>query len=295
MSPQNISAKRVAQELTSSKYPPFTDGAPLSASSTTQSGGGQPVPSQRPSAASRSDGMLEPRERQKGGRGCPAGNAPQGKRSWRTLGPSPRRRTHRRCRISSGSPPCCPRSRWPCTSRTRMGRSAVGERAVLVLKRCGGDPGSDWIPTPTFTPSGSAPLTLLGSGIPEGAPRGDGRLSVRRTPGTWGPGSGRRLRSVPHPQWSQARLPRPQPASSPPAGLTSGKDPWLYTMSSELLPQPPSPTTTIFSCFLPGPGAAVGAGAPGLSIAGSRQHWRRRPEESAKVERSGAGGARAGP
>ena len=83
MSPQNISARRVAQELTSSKYPPFTDGATLSASSTTQSGGGQPVPSQRPSAASRSDGMSGPgRGRRAGGdarRGMPLrGNPPGG-------------------------------------------------------------------------------------------------------------------------------------------------------------------------------------------------------------------------
>lgn len=73
--------------------------------------------------------------------------------------------------------------------------------------------------------------------------------------------------------------------SHPPAGLTSGKEPWLYTMSSDVLPQPPSPTITIFSSFLPGRGAAVRAGAPGVSIARSQLHWRLRASHS-QAERS---------
>lgn len=131
--------------------------------------------------------------------------------------------------------------------------------------------------------------TLLGSGIPEGAPLGDGRLFVIRMPGTWGPGSGRRLRSSRRPSWSQVLPPIPPPAylpAAPPASLTSGKEPWLYTMSSEVLPQPPSPTITIFSSFRPEPGAAVaaGAGAPAASIAKSRQHWQPLAGWSAGVE-----------
>lgn len=44
-------------------------------------------------------------------------------------------------------------------------------------------------------------------------------------------------------------------------------------MSSDVLPQPPSPTITIFSSFLAELGAAAGAGAPGASIAQSPQRW----------------------
>lgn len=201
-------------------------------------------------------------------------------------GPSVRRRTHRRYRIGSGSPPCCPQSRWPCTSRTRMGRSPVGEGVGRFLRGATGGAQGSAAPPP-FTPSSSAPLTLLGSGIPEGAPRGGGCLSTHRTPGSRGPGSRGRLKAVRRPQWSQARLPRSLTPTNPPAGLTSGKEPWLYTISNDVLPQPPSPTITIFSSFLPGP--AFGPGAPGASIAVSSRHPQPRAGQSSGAERSGAG------
>lgn len=57
-------------------------------------------------------------------------------------------------------------------------------------------------------------------------------------------------------------------------------------MSSEVLPQPPSPTITIFSSFLPGPGAVVCAGVPAVSIFRSRQTWqtwRQRAGNSARL------------
>lgn len=84
-------------------------------------------------------------------------------------------------------------------------------------------------------------------------------------------------------------MPRSLTPTNPPAGLTSGKEPWLYTISSDVLPQPPSPTITIFSSFLPGPGA------PGASIAVSSRHWQPRAGQTSAAERSGAGaGSRGG-
>ena len=110
----------------------------------------------------------------------------------------------------------------------------------------------------TFAPSGSVPPTPQGSGIPEGETRGGGRLLARRTAGTPGPGS---VQAEGRLSPSGGPSPNPfsilRPPALPSASLTSGKEPWLYTMSSEVLPQPPSPTITIFSSFLPGPGAAV--------------------------------------
>lgn len=74
------------------------------------------------------------------------------------------------------------------------------------------------------------------------------------------------------------------------AGLTSGNEPWQYTISRDVLPQPPSPTITIFNSFLAELGAAAGAGAPGASIARSPQRWMLRAGSS-PVERQGGGGA----
>lgn len=110
--------------------------------------------------------------------------------------------------------------------------------------------------------------------FPRETPRGaaDFPRSGRRKPGVRARAAGRGPSLVPSGPEPDPRRP---PASSTPEGLTSGKEPWLYTMSSEVLPHPPSPTITIFSSFLPGPGAAVGAGVSGTSIAGSRRHWQR--------------------
>lgn len=97
----------------------------------------------------------------------------------------------------------------------------------------------------------------------------------------------------PSPPGDPRAPPLPGPARlQPPTlrGLTSGKEPWLYTMSSEVLPQPPSPTITIFSSFLPGPGAAVGAGVAGASMARSRQYWQPRAGLSAGAELAGGAG-----
>lgn len=129
--------------------------------------------------------------------------------SGRPLGPSARRRTHRRCRRGSGSPPCCPLSRWPCISRIRMGRNAVDEGVGLVLRDVAAPRGpAGLLSTSTITPFSSAPPPS-GSGIPKGDPQGSSRLSAIGTPETRGPGSGCRPRAVPCPQWSRARPPPP--------------------------------------------------------------------------------------
>lgn len=135
----------------------------------------------------------------------------------------------------------------------------LSERGRLVLTGAR-SPYAAQLPSPGWTRT------------PEGAPRGGDCLSPRRTPGRRGPGSRRGVTAV--------RRPRgPKPVSPPQSGphhsrggLTSGKEPWLYTISSDVLPQPPSPTITIFSSFLPGPGP----GAPGASIAASSPHWQPR-------------------
>lgn len=150
--------------------------------------GGQPAPGQHPYAASRNDGLSGPRGGCRGARGKPSG---PGENLRADRGPSARRRTHRRCRRGSGSPPCCPRSRWPSTSRTRMGRSAVGYGIGLVLKACGGVPRVRLDSSHTFhlhpirlCPPHAARLWNSRGGAPGW--RGGSRLS----PGTQGPGSG---------------------------------------------------------------------------------------------------------
>lgn len=135
----STSVRGEAQELTSLRLSPFTDGAieAPSASRATSTGGGQLAPSQRPSSAS-SNGLSGPCGGCRLGRSAemPRQGKPSGRTNPGTLGAQTH--THRRCRRGSGSPPCCPQSRWPCTSRIRMGHSAVGEGIGLVLKGCSG-------------------------------------------------------------------------------------------------------------------------------------------------------------
>lgn len=61
----------------------------------------------------------------------------------------------------------------------------------MVLKGCDGSPGPNWTPILHLHPLIllGPDISLLGSGIPEGAPRGDSRFSVRRMLRTWTRGS----------------------------------------------------------------------------------------------------------
>lgn len=108
-------------------------------------------------------------------------------------GPSVRRRTHPRYRTGSGSPPCCPQSRWPCISRTPMGRSPVGE----------GSAGSHGGPV---TLCSSAPLARLDSNSRGGAPGWRLPLPAQDA---GAPGSRLEARGDgrPSPPGAQARLP----------------------------------------------------------------------------------------
>lgn len=94
------------------------------------------------------------------------------------------------------------------------------------------------------------------------------------------------------PGWGTPRFLRSQAHPHPSchlAGLTSGNEPWQYTMSSDVLPQPPSPTITIFSSFLAELGAAAGASIARSPEPGARSAGCCAPVRAQLSDRDGGG------
>lgn len=198
-------------------------------------------------------------------------------------------RPYLQCRTSSGWPPFC---RWWCwwhisqtqtvrIAENREKNSSYGQGTLVQGHGCVAVLGNS--PERSWEPQLAAGAPRLPSG-PTGASSLPDPRALRAAPPWLKPLSA---------EESSSGSSGGVPALS--SRLTSGKAPFAYTISSDVFPQPPSPTITIFTSFFPDGAAALPPFPPAAPsgtaplAASMEPSAAQRPRDSAPQRSPGAG------